>query len=203
MVTTRHSRGILNGASQQEDPGGSHSGGDDPIPIAEVDRVRGLAGEVVVSVFADDPARMRELSGVLVESPGGYLEIPLQGCKILGQRAVLKLEGYDSPEEGRSLVGKTLFIPPEASTPAPEGRYYAYQLDGLAVHLRDGSRIGTVREVLRQGAQCLLVIDGRQGEFLVPLVKAICVEIDPEGGRITLDPPEGLIELNAGRSEED
>ncbi len=202
MLSVRHLPGTVKASVHEGDPGGSGAPGGDLIPIAVVDRVRGLVGEVVVSVHADDPARMRELAAVLVESSGAYREIPLQNCKILGQRAVLKLEGYDSPEAGRTLVGKTLFIPAGASTPAPEGRYYAYQLDGLAVHLRDGSRIGTVREVLKQGAQCLLVIDGRHGEFLVPLVKAICVEIDPDRGRITLDPPDGLIELNAGRREE-
>lgn len=201
MHSVRDSPGAMKTAAHQGGSGGPPPRGD-LIPIAEVNRVRGLVGEVVVTVHADDPARMRTLDSVLVEISGQYLEIPLQSSKMLGQRAVLKLEGYDSPEAGRSLVGKTLFIPAEASTPAPEGRYYAYQLDGLAVHLKDGTRIGTVREVLRQGAQCLLVIDGRQGEFLVPMVKAICVEIDPDRGRITLDPPDGLIELNAEHREE-
>jgi hypothetical protein len=33
---------------------------------------------------------------------------------------------------------------------------------------------------------------------LVPFVKAICVEVDPGGRKIRIDPPAGLLDLNAG-----
>ena len=42
-----------------------------------------------------------------------------------------------------------------------------------------------------------LVVDGERGEVLIPLVDEICVEIDPAARRIVVDPPEGLMELNA------
>jgi ribosomal 30S subunit maturation factor RimM len=32
---------------------------------------------------------------------------------------------------------------------------------------------------------------------LVPFVAQICREIDPAGRRIVIDPPDGLVELNA------
>lgn len=172
-------------------------GGADLIPIAEVDRVRGLRGEVVVTVHADDPSRMAELEAVFVAQPdGGCLRLGIEGVKRLGARAVLKLTGYDTPEEARALVGRELFIPPQASTPAPPGRYYAYQLAGLSARLKDGTPLGKVREVLAQGEQSLLVIEGESGEILVPFVKAICIACDLEAGTVTLDPPDGLLELN-------
>lgn len=167
------------------------------IPIGRVDRVRGLVGEVVVTVHADDPARMAELPEVFLEEPGGgQRPLRIEGFKRLGGRAVLKLAGFESVEEARVLVGRELFISEEASTPAPEGRYYAYQLVGLSARLKDGTPVGTVEEVLRQGAQSLLVVRQGQEEFLVPMVRAICVEFDLEGRSVTLDPPEGLLELN-------
>lgn len=167
------------------------------IAIAEVDKVRGLAGEVVVTVHADDPARMARLPAVFLRQPdGAYREVAIEGVKRLHSRAVLKLAGYGTPEEARALVGKELFIPPEASTPPPEGQYYAYQLLGLRVRLADGTGVGAVREILRQGGQSLLVVEGAAGEVLIPLVRAICTEIDLNGGAITVDPPEGLLDLN-------
>ena len=32
--------------------------------------------------------------------------------------------------------------------------------------------------------------------FWIPFARSICVEIDPQGRRIVVDPPEGLLELN-------
>ena len=172
------------------------------IPIGEVDRVRGLVGEVVVTVHADNPARMAALGLVFLKDTGGaYKPIAIEGFKRLGDRAVLKLAGFGSVEEARALVGQELFIPTEASTPAPEGRYYAYQLVGLTARLKDGTPVGVIREVLRHGGQSLLVVVRGSEEVLVPMVKTICVEFDLEGRTVTLDPPEGLIELNRKQEE--
>lgn len=174
------------------------------ILIAEVDRVRGLAGEVVVTVHADDPGRMARLAGVFLKEPGGrWRELPVQGVKRLGSRAVLKLGGYDSVEQARALVGRELFIPRSASTPAPPGRYYAYQLEGLEVRLADGRVVGAVTSVLSQGPQSLLVVDGPGGEVLVPVVPAICREVDEEAGVLIIEPPEGLLEVNRPSSARD
>ena len=176
---------------------GTRRKGPSYILIAEVDKVRGLRGEVVATVHADDPARMARLAGVFVkEADGAWREIRLQGFKRLHDRAVLKLEGYDSIEGARALVGKELFIPREASTPAPSGRYYAYQLEGLEVRLTDGRTVGTVQEVLTQGPQSLLVVEGPMGEVLIPVVATICKDLDEEAGVLTIDPPEGLLEIN-------
>jgi len=171
---------------------------DDLVPIAQVDRPRGLVGEVIVTVHADDPGRMAELGSVLVpDASGGYADVAIEGVKRLGARAVIKLAGLGSPEEARTLVGKELFIRREASTSAPPGRYYAYQLQGLTVRLRDGSTVGRIRDVLKPGAQSLLVVEGPRGELLIPMVRQIVVKIDLDAGIATLDPPDGLLDLNA------
>jgi ribosomal 30S subunit maturation factor RimM len=41
-----------------------------------------------------------------------------------------------------------------------------------------------------------LVVDRDGGEVLIPLVAAICTEVDPAAKRIVIDPPAGLIEVN-------
>lgn len=175
----------------------------DRIAIAQVDRVRGLSGEVVVTVHADDPSRMSEISSVYLEGPGGgWQETAILGVKRLKERAVLRLSGYDTPEKAKTLVGRELFIDRESSTPAPAGRYYAYQLIGLEARLEDGTPVGLVEEVLGQSMQDLLVIRGRGGEFLVPFVPEICTRIDVAGRTMVLRPPEGLLDLTRDGRED-
>ena len=49
----------------------------------------------------------------------------------------------------------------------------------------------------------LEVTPGAGGQpLLVPFVRAICVEVDPAGRRIRIDPPEGLLDLNAAAGQE-
>ena len=47
-------------------------------------------------------------------------------------------------------------------------------------------------------AQDLLVVAlDAGGDAYLPFVEAIVPEVDVEGGRVVVDPPEGLLELNA------
>ena len=46
-------------------------------------------------------------------------------------------------------------------------------------------------------AGSLLAVDGGRGEVLIPFVADICKDVDMAARRITIDPPEGLLDLNA------
>jgi len=169
------------------------------VVLAEVDRPRGLGGEVLARFHADDPSRLDEVGAVEIVGPGGaVIASRLEGWKRCGERVVLKLEGIDTVEAARGLAGSEIRVAPgPARARLPEGRYFAYEIEGLQVVARSGETLGVVTRLLRPAGQTLLVVRGAGGEFLVPMVASICVEIDVERGRIVVDPPEGLIELNA------
>jgi len=61
-----------------------------------------------------------------------------------------------------------------------------------------GGPVGAVADVAAIGESTLLVVDRPSGgeELLIPLSRAICVEIDLAGKRIVVDPPDGLFDLN-------
>jgi 16S rRNA processing protein RimM len=85
----------------------------------------------------------------------------------------------------------------------PEGDYYIFELVGMRVCTRDGRDLGRVEGVIETGGTPLLQIaragieprDGRREPILVPAARAICPNIDTAAGTITIDPPEGLLEL--------
>ena len=61
-----------------------------------------------------------------------------------------------------------------------------------------GEVLGRVCDVQSTGGCDLWVVRSRSGqEHLIPAAAAICTRVDVEGGRITIDPPAGLLELNA------
>lgn len=61
------------------------------------------------------------------------------------------------------------------------------------MHARTGDKVGTVAHVLDGPAQDLLVLETPVGERMVPLVAEIVVNVDVDGGRVEIDPPEGLL----------
>jgi 16S rRNA processing protein RimM len=59
-----------------------------------------------------------------------------------------------------------------------------------------GTHIGEVARVDGGAAGSLLAIDGARGEILIPLAVDITTRVDVDARRITIDPPDGLLELN-------
>lgn len=110
---------------------------------------------------------------------------------------IVKLEGVDSREEAERLKGVEVSVK-KSSLPQPEtGEFYYFQLLGLTVIDIHGNTLGTVKNVLDNSAQDLLVIKNSQGEeSLIPLTAKIVTDIDLEGQICRVNLPPGLLEIN-------
>ena len=64
----------------------------------------------------------------------------------------------------------------------------------MNVLLRDGKKVGVITSVLQTGGVDLLEIDH---EILIPFAAEICLEVNLQKREILIDPPEGLLQLNA------
>jgi 16S rRNA processing protein RimM len=109
---------------------------------------------------------------------------------------VIALEGIESMNDAEALAGAELRVPESVLGRLPEGSYYHHELVGCEVRRQDGTVVGTVKGIEGPMHGSTLVVDGRNGEVLIPLASEICVSIDPRRRVIVIEPPEGLIELN-------
>ena len=179
------------------------SGGEDLnsvelVAVARVARPRGVRGEVACDLLTDFPERFDQLEGLIAVFPGGRRErLTIEGHWLHGDRVVLKLEGYDSPEAAAALAGCELAVPESEAVELEEGEFYDWQLEGCRVETIEGVSLGTVREVLHTGGEApvLVIRDEANRENLVPLAESICVEIDVDAKLIRVDAPEGLLEF--------
>ncbi|MBV8858294.1 MAG: 16S rRNA processing protein RimM [Acidobacteria bacterium] len=168
------------------------------VAVARVAKPRGVKGEVACDLLTDFPERFDGLEELIAVFPGGRRErLTLEGSWLHGDRVVLKLEGFDSPEASAALVGCELAVPESEAVELEEGEFYDWQLEGCRVETLEGKEVGTVREVLHTGGEApvLIIRDEAARENLVPLAESICVEIDVDAKLIRVDPPDELLEL--------
>jgi 16S rRNA processing protein RimM len=169
------------------------------VVVARVAKPRGVKGEVACNLLTDFPERFDLVDELIAVFPGGRRErLALEGHWLHGDRVVLKLEGYDSPEEASALAGCELAVPESEAVELEEGEFYDWQLEGCRVETVEGREVGAVREVLHTGGEApvLVILDGDGRENLVPLAESICVEINVAAKFIRVDAPEGLLELD-------
>ncbi|MFQ6000550.1 MAG: ribosome maturation factor RimM [Anaerolineae bacterium] len=148
----------------------------------------GTKGELKVAILTDFPDRFRELKRVYL----GDEPWTLEGHRRHGRWVILKLEGCADRNSAEKLRGELVQIPLEEAMPLSEDEYYIYQIVGLEVWTREGEHLGRVSEVLFTGANEVYLVEGERGEILVPAIEDVVKEVDLEGGRLIVEPLEGM-----------
>ena len=171
----------------------SSSPGEDPshLVIGQIVAAFGIRGEVKVRVETDDPDRFALLDTVyLGEKLRPY---HVESVRIHQKAALLRLEGIADRTAAETLRNQVVYVTMEDALPLEEGEFYVHQIEGLTAIAADGERIGTVREVLATGANDVYVIDGAQGEILLPAIADVVLDVNLEAGTITVQIPDGLL----------
>jgi len=178
-------------AEQYQDTAGS-IGPVEPayVLIGRLQKSHGVRGEITLRVFSDFPERIRRGKTI-------YIGADFQTCKITGTRwkndlLLLKLEGFDSPESVRELVGKEIFSAVKDLPSLSEGRYYHHQLIGMRV-FEGEEDLGVLAAIMETGANEVYIIDQADGqELLIPAIPEVILKVDLEQKRLEVRLLEGL-----------
>ena len=168
------------------------------VVVARNATLRGARGLLTARLVSPGANPLRPGVRLALRRGERQREVSLLSVETYRDRVVLGLEGVGSSGEAAELVGSDILLKSGDLVDLPEGTYYIFRLVGLEVFLSGGRHLGRVLEVLRTGGTDLLRIRGEnEGEFLIPFARSICRRVDPGAGRIEIDPPEGLLEIDA------
>ena len=166
------------------------------IAVAILHRARGNRGEVTAESLSSKPerfARLKQVRLVLGETISTH---EVEQVWEHGGSLVFKFIGVDSISDAEKLRGAEVQIPRSERVALEPGEYFHSDVIGCEVRDRVSDRvIGKVTNFEEYGGPPLIEIDS--GRILIPFVKAICVDIQPEAKLIRVDLPEGLENLDA------
>jgi 16S rRNA processing protein RimM len=132
---------------------------------------------------------------VFFERQGNRSAHHLESSKPHGRQFLIKLSGINSIEEAREWVGFDLCVSENELQPLQPGEYYHYQAIGLEVFDLNGERIGIITRIWSTPAGELYVVQGSEKEYLIPAVREIVEKVDLAAGKMTVNPPAGLLDL--------
>lgn len=167
------------------------------LAVGRIRRPHGVHGEALADITTDFPERLAPgvEVGLGAAAPERWLRVVSvrfhKGCFLL------QLEGVSRREEIDAWRGWWLFLPPQERSTLPPNYYYEHELPGLECVLRDGTRVGEVRELSAATGTPMLTVATAHGDALVPFVSPIVVSVDLAARRVVVDPPAGLLEDDA------
>lgn len=172
---------------------------DDAILVGVVARTHGNRGEVVVNPETDFPGERFHQGAQLMAraKDGSPSTLEVVTMRMHQGRPVILFKGIASMNDAELLAGTELRVAEDErdADRLEPGEYYHRDLIGCEVVTEGGESIGQVTAVDDDHGQTRLVVRGRRNEVLIPLADPICT-VDIAAKRITVRPPEGLLEVN-------
>jgi 16S rRNA processing protein RimM len=175
--------------------------------VGRIGRPHGIRGEVLVEVRTDDPDERFAPGKVLITEPGASPsdlaaykvpdQLTVEAVRAHQGRLIVVFEGIYDRNVAEALRGVLLSVDSaEIADPTDPDEFNDHQLVGLTAVTVSGETLGEVARVDHAPASDMLVLRRPEGRTaLVPFVKAIVPEVDLAGGRVVVDPPEGLLDL--------
>ena len=166
--------------------------------VGRLRKPHGLKGECNLFPLTDDPA--------IIFAPGREIwVVDLAGDTVAGPLTVersreyhrewlVKFAGVETRDALGPFRSHFLAVPQDQLNPPAGDEVYLHELDGFSVRLPDETPLGLVSAVYELPAGIMIEVQGPKREFLLPYKKEFVQEVDRAGRRLTVTPPEGVLD---------
>lgn len=165
------------------------------ILIGRIQKVQGYDGTLSVKLERDFTEDISEMESVFIEYEGKPVPFFISSIEDEGGDIIkIRLEGYDSYDKASMFAGCRISM---TSGPGREDSAVSSGITGFTVTLSDLSIVGVIEEIIQNPGQDLLrILSPEKKEILVPLVSDFITGINKKKKTISMNLPEGLIEIN-------
>jgi 16S rRNA processing protein RimM len=167
------------------------------VVVGRIAKAHGIRGELAVDVRTDSPEE-RFRVGIMVTArrrDGSTRDLTIAAARPHSGRLLVSFEQVRSRVDAEAIRGALLLADTADLPPTDDpDEFYDHELEGLRAELTDGKVVGTVQEIVHTPGSELLSLDRDGRTVLVPFVREIVPVVDVAGGRVVLDPPEGLLD---------
>jgi len=132
----------------------------------------------------------------LGETAGQAKPFQVRRCWLHGKRVLAELEGINDRDAADALKGKKVWVS-QAEVEIADDEYLWEELVGCEVVTDAGELLGFVTALQEYGAQDILTVRTPEGatepgEWLLPFIREVVLDVDLDGRRIYIHLPEGM-----------
>jgi len=162
------------------------------VCVAQIGAAHGIRGEVKLRSFTGDRLAIKEYGPL--ESEDGAARFTIESLRTAKDHLVVRFAGIDDRNAAERLTNLRLFVPRTRLPATQADEFYHADLIGLKAVDAQGHEFGTVIAVQNFGAGDLLEIKTPEGgeTVMLPFTVTTVPAVDIAGGRIVIDPPQGL-----------
>ena len=165
------------------------------LQVGAITTTHGIRGEVKVFPTTDDVNRFKKLKEVVLDTGKEQITLEIQSVKFFKQMVILKFKGIDNINDIEKYKGKNLYVTRENAVKLEKDEYFIADIVGSEVADEEGEVLGTLKDVMRTGANDVYVVENKEGkELLFPAIKQCVLNVDVENKKITVHVMSGLLD---------
>jgi len=166
------------------------------ILLGRILKIQGYDGTLTVKLEDDFIENIPEMESVFLEIEGKPVPFLLSSSDYEGGDILkLRLDGYGSFEKVSGFAGCRIFLTYGGGNINPPVKNE--NITGFRIVLKDKSIVGEIEEIIHNPGQDLLkIVSPEKKEILIPFHRDFIVRFDEKKRTITVQLPEGLIDLN-------
>lgn len=166
----------------------------DRFTVGKIVNTHGLKGELKVQYYTENIEDFEDFDYLIIEGEGEK-KFSVDSIRTVKNTVLVQFEEFDDINQVERFKNKEVYYLREDYDDLEEGQYYVVDLIGLEVVDQVNGKVGTLKEVLKNTAQDIYVIEKTDGSgvFYMPAVEAFLDRIDMEEGKIHVKLIEGLM----------
>jgi 16S rRNA processing protein RimM len=163
------------------------------VHVGRIGGAHGTRGEVRLKSFTAEPLAIADYGAL--QTQDGARSFTIETLRGAGDVLIVRFAGIADRTAAEQLRNLDLYVPREKLPPPAGDEFYHVDLIGLAAVDKDGRALGTVIAVHDFGAGDILEVRpvGGGETLMLPFNEGTVPEVDIAGGRLVIDPPQGLV----------
>ena len=153
-------------------------------------------GEVLVKTDGDDLSLLENRESVLVELGKDLIPFFIEKCSYHKSNLLrIKFEEVDTERDAEALLRHHLFLPLSLLPKLTGNKFYYHEVIGFEVFDVTYGRVGVITHINDSSSQPIFEIAHEGQQILIPLHDDFLKEVNRKDKKITVQTPDGLIEL--------
>ena len=164
--------------------------------LGKIVRKHSFRGEVVIKLDTDEPELYADLNAVFVDLGKNFLPFFIEKSLLQkGNQLRVKFEDVSTEADAEAILKADVYLPLNLLPKLTGNKFYYHEVIGFTIEDVNFGKVGIISGINDSTAQPLFEVYNGDTELLIPMIDAFIKKVDRKNKTITVETPEGLIEM--------
>lgn len=169
---------------------------EDCFYLGKIVRKYSFKGELLIKLDTDQPELYEKLDAMFINLRNNLVPFFVERSQLHKSDLLrVQFEDVTTEADADTLMKSDVYLPLELLPKLEGNKFYFHEIIGFKIEDKNYGSVGIITGINDSTAQALFEIDQNGTEILIPMNDEFIVKVDRKSKTITVNTPEGLIDL--------